>query len=123
VNLLVGPASRAGLLDEEGNIRGRESGSARRTYPRDLGAGGRYDFCMNAPMFGSWSVQVSEIRPFAIHGDPYYELLVSRMDNRADFPVSLKVAHHAFKSSVPKAGDRVHISFLAGQVTSVKIAE
>ncbi|HWE04067.1 MAG TPA: hypothetical protein VG326_16800 [Tepidisphaeraceae bacterium] len=77
---------------------------------------------MNAPMFGSWSVQVSDIRPFAIHGDAYYEMHVSRIDDPEGSPVSLKVAQHVIKSAVPKAGDKVNISFLAGQVTSVKVA-
>jgi hypothetical protein len=35
---------------------------------------------MNAPMVGSWSVQVKEVRPFTIHGDLYYELHVTRTD-------------------------------------------
>jgi len=76
---------------------------------------------MNTPMFGSWSVQVNEIRSFAIHGDPYFELHVFRIDDSEESPVSLKVAQHSIKGDIPKPGDRVHISFLAGQVTSLKI--
>jgi hypothetical protein len=75
---------------------------------------------MNPPMFGSWSVEVKEVRPFAIHGDRYLELHVIRTEDRDGSVVSLKVPEHATKGIVPKAGDRLAISFLAGQVTAAK---
>lgn len=38
---------------------------------------------MNAPLAGSWSVEVRAVRPYAIHGDLYYELHVVRTDDPA----------------------------------------
>ena len=73
-------------------------------------------------MFGSWSVEVKEVRPFAIHGDQYLELYVVRTEDRDGSVVSLKVPQHATKGIVPKAGDRLTVSFLAGQVTATKPA-
>ncbi len=81
----------------------------------------RYNSRMNAPMFGNWSVEVKEVRPFAIHGDQYYELHVVRPEDR-DAVISLKVPQHALKVGVPNPGDRLTVSFLAGQVTSAKPA-
>jgi hypothetical protein len=75
---------------------------------------------MNPPMFGSWSVEVKEVKPFTIHGDQYYELHVARTEDREGSIVSLKVPQHAMKGGAPKSGDRLNISFLAGQVTSAK---
>ncbi len=75
---------------------------------------------MNPPMFGSWSVEVKEVRPFTIHGDQYFELHVVRLDDREQNLLSLKVAEHSAKGVIPKAGDHLMVSFLAGQVTSIK---
>jgi len=79
---------------------------------------------MNAPMVGSWSVEVRDVRPFAIHGDLYYELHVLRCDEVAppDSPASLfglRVPQHAAQA-VPQVGDRLVVTFLMGQVTAVK---
>jgi hypothetical protein len=75
---------------------------------------------MNTPVFGSWSVEVTDVRPFTIHGDQYLELHVVRTDDKAGSDIALKVAQHSIEGAVPSAGDRVVVSFLAGQVTSVK---
>ena len=74
---------------------------------------------MNAPMFGNWSVEVKSVSPFTIHGDLYYELQVTRLDDPAKMPLAIRVPQHAV-SGVPNAGDRLSISFLMGQVTSAK---
>ena len=71
-------------------------------------------------MFGSWLVEVKEVRPFAIHGDQYFELHVAKAEDREGSVVSVKVPQHAIKGKIPEAGDRLHLSFLAGQVTSAK---
>ena len=75
---------------------------------------------MNPPMFGSWSVEVKEVRPFAIHGDQYYELHVIRAGDREESLHSLKVPLHALKGRTPLNGDKLTVTFLAGQVTSAK---
>ncbi|HZL37898.1 MAG TPA: hypothetical protein VFC78_21450 [Tepidisphaeraceae bacterium] len=73
---------------------------------------------MNAPMFGNWTVRIEQVRPFTIHGDQYFELHVTKPDEPGGGTMSLKVPLHAMKGQSLKAGDRVIVSFLAGQVTS-----
>lgn len=75
---------------------------------------------MNTPMFGNWSVEVKEVRPFAIHGDQYFELYVVKTGDEQHNVLSLKVPQHAFKAGTPSAGEKLSISFLAGQVTAAK---
>ena len=71
-------------------------------------------------MVGSWSVEVKAVRPFTIHGDVYYELHVVRLDDPAGQSVlAVRVPRHAVDSE-PKAGDRLSVTFLMGQVTSAK---
>src|SRR2546423_8167380 len=73
---------------------------------------------MEAPMVGSWSVEVKAVRPFTIHGDLYYELHVLRLDDPASPQVlALRVPQHAI-SAEPKAADRLTATFLMGQVTT-----
>ena len=78
---------------------------------------------MNAPMVGSWSVEVKAVRPFTIHGDLYYELHVVRTDEPSAQPpgqlLALRVPQHAVEGE-PAAGDRLSVSFLMGQVTGAK---
>ena len=74
---------------------------------------------MQAPMVGSWSVEVKAARPFTIHGDLYYELHVVRTDDAAAQVLALRVPQHAVDGE-PAAGDRLNVSFLMGQVTSAK---
>ncbi len=77
---------------------------------------------MKPPMVGSWQVQIVAARPYAIHGDNYFELLISRLDTpEGDLPEAiLRAPAHAFTTS-PAEGQRAVIGFLMGQVTSVKI--
>lgn len=71
---------------------------------------------MNAPMVGSWSVEVKDVKPFTIHGDLYYELLVIREDDPTHAVLAIRVPQHAVRGT-PKPADRLAISFLMGQVT------
>ena len=70
-------------------------------------------------MLGNWTVQVHAVRPFAIHGDLYYELHVFRLDEPGGPLVALRVPQHA-ASGEPRPGDKLDVSFLMGQVTSAK---
>jgi hypothetical protein len=74
---------------------------------------------MNAPMIGSWSVEVKDVRPYTIHGDLYYELDVVRLDDPGATVLSVRVPQHAM-SGLPKPGDKLAITFLMGQVTAAK---
>ena len=78
---------------------------------------------MTTPMIGNWSVQVRSVKPFTIHGDLYYELHVFRLDEPTGQLLAVRVPKHAAKDE-PRAGDRLTISFLMGQVTgAVKMDE
>jgi hypothetical protein len=74
---------------------------------------------MNAPMVGSWSVEVKAAKPFTIHGDLYYELHVTRIDDATSQVMAIRVPQHAVTGE-PKAGDKLTLTFLMGQVTSAK---
>lgn len=76
---------------------------------------------MTAPMAGSWTVRVHEVRPFSIHGDLYYELHVTRTDagGVAGQLLALRIPQHALDAA-PSPGDQLQVSFLLGQVTSAK---
>jgi hypothetical protein len=77
---------------------------------------------MNAPMVGTWSVEVLVAQPFSIHGDLYYELRVTRTDDAAtssDQTFAVRVPQHAVRAE-PKAGDRLTLTFLMGQVTKAE---
>lgn len=72
---------------------------------------------MQLPMTGSWPIEVKAVRPFAIHGDIYWELKAAGTDVAgADF--LLRVPQHAAKSE-PAVGQRLSVAFLMGQVTAV----
>jgi hypothetical protein len=72
---------------------------------------------MQFPMTGSWPIEVKAVRPFTIHGDIYWELQASRVDNPgADF--LLRVPQHAARAE-PMVGQKLSVAFLMGQVTSV----
>ncbi len=79
---------------------------------------------MNAPMVGTWSVEVRGVQPYTIHGDLYYDLYVLRTDEpvppgAAASHFALRVPQHAAESE-PQIGDRLVVTFLMGQVTGVK---
>ncbi len=73
---------------------------------------------MQLPMTGSWSIEVKSVRPFAIHGDIYWDLLATRIDMPGE--LSLRVPQHATKVE-PAAGQRLKVSFLMGQVTTIAV--
>ncbi len=71
---------------------------------------------MQTPMIGTWTATVKGIRPFTIHSDLYYELVLSREGEEGQ--VAVRVPQHACEPI--GTGDRVELSFLMGQVTQVK---
>ena len=74
---------------------------------------------MNAPMVGSWKVEVKAVRPFTIHGDFYFELHVVRTDEPGGQVLAIRVPQHA-TPGVVQAGDELEVTFLMGQVTSAR---
>ena len=72
---------------------------------------------MPLPMIGTWNVIVNGARPFAIHGDSYFEVHVTHVDDRTDHLV--RVPAHAISQSL-EPGSRVTLTFLMGQVTEVR---
>lgn len=76
---------------------------------------------MSIPMIGTWVVEVRAVKPFAIHGDLYYELHVVRTDVPDESMTALRVPQHATVGE-PKAGDRLNVTFLMGQVTAARPA-
>ena len=69
---------------------------------------------MQLPMIGTWTVRVNEVRPFAIHGDLYAELHITRLEDQTDHLV--RVPQHALKGDI-LLGKTAAITFLMGQVT------
>jgi hypothetical protein len=74
---------------------------------------------MQTPMVGSWSVAVKAVKPFTIHGDLYYELHVTRLDDPTNHLLAIRVPRHAV-SHPPEAGQSLTVMFLMGQVTGTK---
>ncbi len=75
---------------------------------------------MNAPMVGSWTVDVRAVKPFTIHGDLYYEMQVVRLDAEGGGQgVIVRVPQHAV-AAAPREGQRMELTFLMGQVTAAK---
>lgn len=72
------------------------------------------------PMVGTWEVGVLSARPFTIHGDLYYELHATK-DDLPGQALVLRVPQHAIAGE-PRAGQRLTLTFLMGQVTSAKLA-
>jgi hypothetical protein len=70
-------------------------------------------------MTGSWTVDVNAVRPFTIHGDLYWELHVKKFDGPPE-ELLLRVPQHAARVE-PAPGQRVSVTFLMGQVTSVQL--
>ena len=78
---------------------------------------------MQFPLAGSWTIEVDAARPFTIHGDLYYELTGTRVDDPAAAgPVVLKVPQHA-TAGEPAAGQTLRVTFLMGQVTGMTLVE
>ncbi len=78
-----------------------------------------YPAVMSFPLAGSWTVRVSDVRPFTIHGDLYYEVHGTRLDDGSG--LALRVPQHA-AATPPAAGQTVSVTFLMGQVTGVRAA-
>ena len=74
---------------------------------------------MQTPMVGTWSVDVKAVRPFTIHSDLYYELHVTR-DESPQQVLAIRAPQHAFAHE-PRAGERLTLTFLMGQVTSAAV--
>lgn len=76
---------------------------------------------MQLPMTGSWIVEVLAARAYAIHGDLYYELTVRREggEGQAADPATVRMPQHALPGG-PRAGQRLELSFLMGQVTGAR---
>ena len=70
-------------------------------------------------MIGTWTVDVKNVRPFAIHGDLYHELIVTRVDASPDELLAVRIPQHAI-TEPPQVDQRLELTFLMGQVTSVK---
>ena len=75
---------------------------------------------MNAPMVGSWSVEVKDVKPFTIHGDRYYELQIIRLDDPTAQLLVIRIPQHAI-AEIPKPGDKLAVTFLMGQVTAAEL--
>jgi hypothetical protein len=75
---------------------------------------------MPPPMIGSWSVEVMGVRPFTIHGDLYFEVVVEEPE-AAGRMIGLRVPQHAIDGE-PRVGERLVVTFLMGQVTQAKRA-
>jgi hypothetical protein len=70
-------------------------------------------------MIGDLAVLVHQVKPYAIHGDQYYQLIVTRIGDETNEPGAIAVPQHAV-AGTPQPGDRLTINFLMGQVTSAK---
>ncbi len=79
---------------------------------------------MRPPMVGSWKASIVAARPYQIHGDNYFQLLITRLDDVGeDQPDAvLNAPSHAF-AQPPEEGQMVEITFLMGQVAAVKVSQ
>lgn len=73
------------------------------------------------PMTGSWRVRVHAVRPFSIHGDLYFEVHVTRLDDPAERMLAVRIPRHAAPTT-PVSGQVLELAFLMGQVTSARAA-
>ena len=74
---------------------------------------------MTMPMIGDWMVRVEAVKPFAIHGDLYYELHVRAAGDDSPTLTAVRVPKHAFTEE-PATGQTLILTLLMGQVTSAK---
>ena len=70
-------------------------------------------------MIGSWQVQVHAARPFTIHGDLYYEMMVERLDAPSETGFTLLLPQHTIAAE-PQPGQKLEVTFLMGQITGAK---
>jgi hypothetical protein len=73
---------------------------------------------MPPPMIGDWTVEVSAVRPFTIHGDLYYELHVAELDSAGQM-TAVRIPQHVIAGE-PRVGEKLTLTFLMGQVTGAK---
>jgi len=73
---------------------------------------------MPFPLFGPLTVLIHTVRPYSIHGDLYFECLVSPTDNPADRS-ALRLPNHLINPE-PRPGETLTLTFLMGQVTGAK---
>jgi hypothetical protein len=69
-------------------------------------------------MIGTLSVEVKAVRPFAIHGDLYYEIHVPNPDAPMQL-IGLRIPQHA-TDAAPRDGDKLELTFLMGQITQAR---
>ena len=53
------------------------------------------------PMIGSWQVLVHAVRPYTIHGDLYYELHITRLDEDSAQGYAVRVPQHCGRKRSP----------------------
>jgi len=73
-------------------------------------------------MIGSWQVLVHSVRPYTIHGDLYFELTVTKLDEPATQGYLVRVPQHAI-AQPPNPGAKLELTFLMGQITAAKVIE
>ncbi len=74
---------------------------------------------MSFPIVGSWIIRIEATRPFSIHGDRYFEMQITRLDEPTETPSIVRIPEHAI-AGAPCVGQRYSITFLMGQITAVK---
>ncbi len=74
---------------------------------------------MSLPIVGSWTVRIEAFRPFTIHGDRYFELQIIRLDEPSTTQTIVRIPEHVI-AGAPQVGERYSITFLMGQITSMK---
>lgn len=78
---------------------------------------------MTPPFAGSWQVMIHRADPYAIHGDPYFQLAVQPVDPPSDAPpgslLALRASAHCLPNPLPPLPFPARITFLLGQVTAV----
>ena len=70
-------------------------------------------------MIGQWGVTVHDARPYHIHGDHYFEMVVEP-DDLPGQGVKVKVPAHAVRAVEVKLPARAMVTMLMGQVTQVE---
>jgi hypothetical protein len=76
------------------------------------------DVSYSPPMIGQWGVTVHDARPYHIHGDSYFELVVEP-DDAPGKGMKLKVPAHAVAAGEFRLPAKATVTMLMGQVTGV----
>lgn len=81
------------------------------------------------PSIGSVDVEVRAVQQISLHGDCYFDLVISSHPAESAGPLaptgeptfrSARVAAAAFAGRAPRSGDVLRLQCLLGQVTDVK---